>query len=218
MANPIWLKKYVSQAEHMQIEKAVEEAEKKTSGEVVPMVVRRSSTVGHVPLILLLAFTLLFFVFDIDYWQSEWIPLPHWALVLVDLFALMALVRVLSPLGWVERLLTSKADQAMQVEQRAMNEFYNHRINNTARATGILVYVSLMEHRAVVLGDQAIAKKIAPDKWQETVDRLIKGVKEKNLSEGFCEAITLCGDILENHFPIQANNRNELKNHLIVKE
>ncbi len=218
MANPKWLKNYISAAEHEQIETAVKQAETKTAGEVVPMVVRRSSTVGHVPIILLFAFSLLFFVFDIDYWQTEWIALPHWLLIIIDLFALVLLVRVLSPLPWVERMLTPKDDQALQVEQRAINEFYNHRLDHTEHATGILIYVSLMEHRAVVLGDQAISKKIPQDKWQETVDRLLKGVKRKNLAQGFSEAIGLCGEILEEHFPIQPNDKNELRNQLIVKE
>ncbi len=218
MANPKWLKSYISASEHEQIEKAVKTVETKTSGEVVPMVVRRSSTVGHVPLILLFALSLLFFVLDIDYWQTEWIALPHWLLIVFDLIALVVIVRILSPIPWVERMLTPKDDQALQVEQRAINEFYNHRLDHTDQATGILIYVSLMEHRAVVLGDRAISKKIPQEKWQETVDRLIRGVKQKNLAQGFSDAIDLCGEILQENFPIQPNDKNELKNHLIVKE
>ena len=50
---PKWLKSYMSSSGHAQIQKAIEIAEKKTSGEIVPMVVRSSATVAHVPFVVL---------------------------------------------------------------------------------------------------------------------------------------------------------------------
>lgn len=213
-----WIKSYLSDSDLERISGAVASAELKTSGELVPMVVRRSSTVGHVPLILMLGFAVLFFVFDLDYLQLQWLPLPHWLLIALDLLLLTAFVRLLSPNTMVERLLTSKFDQEQQVEQRAMLEFYNHNINHTIDATGILIFVSVMERRAVVLGDKSISDKLSSEDWQHVIDRLTQGVKSKNLAQGFVDAIGLSGELLEKHFPIKPDDKNELRNQLIIKD
>ncbi len=213
-----WVQSYLNDDSFKRIEDKIKEAETKTSGELVPVIVRKSSTVGHVPVILMLLFALLFFVFDGDYWQMEFFDLPHWLLIVIDFLILAVLVRILSPLPFLERLLTSKLDQRMQVEQRAINEFHELNIKDTKGATGILIFVSLMEHQAVVLGDEAIAKKLKPEVWQEVVERLISGIKKKDMAEGFCEAIAMSADMLSEHFPIQADDTNELKNHLVIKE
>ena len=218
MAIPSWLNSYLNASDLNAIEDAVKKAELTTSGELVPIVVRRSSTVGHVPLILLFMFSLLFFVFDIDHLQTDFFDLPHWLLISIDLVVLFLIVRFLAPIAFIERLLTSKRDQAEQVEQRAINEFYAHRVDHTDEATGILLFVSLMEHRAVVLGDESISKKLSPEIWQQVVGRLIKGIKSKNISSGFVDGITMSGKLLEEHFPIREGDVNELKNHLIIKE
>ncbi len=215
---PKWASVYLDEKGFLAVESAVQQAEAKTSGELVPVIVRRSSTIGHVPIILILFFSLLFFVLEGPYWQHEWFDLPLWMFVVGDLLILAGLVRLLAPLPFVERLLTSKYDQMSQVEQRAINEFYNHNIRDTKGATGILIFVSLMEHQAVVLGDHAIAEKLSTEDWQGVVDRLIRGIKEKDMADGFCQAIAMSGELLKTHFPIQNDDINELQNGLIIKD
>ena len=53
------------------VEDAVKSAERETSGEIVPMIVRRSSTLGHVPVNLLSLWISLFMVLDGPVWQQE---------------------------------------------------------------------------------------------------------------------------------------------------
>jgi putative membrane protein len=215
---PKWLSPYLSSTDLDSIEQAVTKAELNTSGEVVPMVVRSSSTVGHVPILLILIFSLLFFAFDLDHYQVAWLPLPHWVLIILDLIVLFALVRWLAPLAIVERLLTHQDDQIQQVEQRALNEFYNIRVHHTEKATGILLFVSLMERHAVILGDEAIAQKIDGQDWQLAIEKLVGGVKRKNLAEGFCQALDWSAEVLQHHFPKPKDDPNQLKNHLVIKE
>ena len=57
-----WVRKYLKSEDIARIETCVAEAEKLTSGEIVPMIVRRSSSIGHVAPMLLMMFLLLFFV------------------------------------------------------------------------------------------------------------------------------------------------------------
>jgi len=215
---PGWLNPYLKPENLKQIEEAVLLAELSTSGEVVPMVVRKSSTVGHVPLLLLALFSLLFFAFDLDHFQMLWIPLPHWLLITFDICVLLALVRILAPIPFVERLLTPRGDQKEQVEQRALNEFYNIRVHHTEKSTGILIFVSLMEHRAVILGDQAISEKLSPETWNNLLKELVDSIKSRQLTDGFSKAIISCGELLSEHFPKPENDKNQLQNQLVIKE
>ena len=56
MNRPKWIRSRLSSEDLKSIEEAVGKMEQKTSGEIVPMIVRRSSTVGHIPLTLIFTF------------------------------------------------------------------------------------------------------------------------------------------------------------------
>ena len=214
---PNWLNSYLSENEKMTIEKAVLEAEKKTSGEIVPMIVRRSSTVGHVPLILYCLGIMLYYLLGIpavlsDHFEQVWMFSMGWGVLFIPLCML------LSRSSKVQRLLVNLPDREQQAQQRALNEFYLSGLEKTDGSTGILLLVSVADHQAVVLADRGIASKLPTNTWDEVVDILISGIRSKNMADGFCEAIKKCGDILEPHFPMAPDDKNELPNHLVIKE
>ena len=214
---PSWALKLVGADGAEQIEAAIADAESRTSGEIVPVLVRRSSTIGHVPLI---AFSLLLLgvlLSDLPVYLS-WLGGPHWLWLGASWLLAFGLAMVASRLDATQRLLTPQIDQIKQVEMRAEVEFYEHGVGQTEGNTGILLYVSLMEHRAVVLADHAIAEKVDGHVWQELVDLMIEGVKRGEFAEGMTQAIQRCSALLEPHFPIPEGDVNELRDHLVVKE
>ena len=97
MELPKWSAAYLRPERVQLIEDAVRAAELKTSGEIVPMIVKRSSTVGHVPFILLSLMVAAFMVLDGPGWQYEIVG-EHWAWYLVDTAVLVALTALLSRL------------------------------------------------------------------------------------------------------------------------
>ena len=216
---PGWISSKLSQKDFDSIEQSIHQAELKTSGEIVPMIVRRSSTIGHIPLTLLMILTNFWligdWIFHFYYHKSSFnSPL----LVFSGIILVFLLTRILSPMNWIERLLTPKQDQALQVEQRAEIEFFESDIKKTKDSTGILLMLSLMEHRAVVLADRAISEKLPPEIWDEVIKTMISGVKNKNIAQGMIDGIKLCGELLSKHFPIKPDDTNELSNQLIVKD
>ena len=178
---------------------------------------RRSSTVGHVPL-LATAFVLVAAIsLDLASLLTVWLGSEIVSVVAV--WAGSAVLGMgLARFDIVDRLLTPRGDQAMQVDMRAEVEFYELGIGKTRGRTWVMLMVSLREHRAVGLADRAISDQLPPETWQEVVDLLIEGVKSRDLAAGFCTAIERCGDLLEAGFPIEAGDANELRDHLIVKE
>ena len=214
---PNWLKSYLSDDGSARIQKAIEQAESKTSGEVVPMIVRASSTVGHVPPMMLAILVIAFLLVDGFELQANLLG-DHPLLILVDMIVLILLANGLAQLTWVQRLLTSRADRIAQSETRAELEFYEAELNRTKDATGILLFVSLMEHRVTVLADKGISEKVPAETWTEVDKLIISGIKSKDMAKGFESAILKCGEILAPHFPIQPDDKNELSDKLIIKE
>lgn len=214
---PSWVRKHLKADSVERIEQAIAAAETTTSGEIVPMIVRRSSAVGHVPLISMSLLVALYMVFDCPGWQYENLG-AHWAWYFVDAIGLLALATLLARTPFFQRVLTARDDQIAQVEMRAQLEYYESNINRTREATGVLLFVSLMEHRAIVLADQAIDERVASEVWEEVCDLLIEGIKDGQLQRGFTAAIARCGEILAAEFPIAADDANELHDTLVIKE
>ena len=214
---PHWLKSSLSTEGLNQIEESVRQAEKKTSGEIVPLIVRQSSTTGHVALAIFLSLALAYFLWASL--QDEVFGFEEMSFWGVGYFLVIVLLsRYLATVGWLKRWLTPKWDQKKQVEQRALLEFYQSNIKATEGKTGILLFLSLEERQAVVIADEAIAKKLPEDTWQGVVDKILQGTKSRNLALGLSQGIELCGELLSPHFPIQPEDQNELPNHLIIKE
>lgn len=207
----------ISQEELNQIKNAVIAAEKKTSGEIVPIIVRRSSTIGHVPLVIICLFSALYFAFDIPYWQREYVG-DHWLWYIVDALIIFGVTLIFSRIQWVQRNLVSQGDREEQVQMRAELEFYESNIKNTKSSTGILLFVSLLERRAVVLADSAINEKVKKETWTEVCETLVAGLRAGSMAKGFCGAIDKSQAILSSHFPIQPDDTNELSDSLIVKD
>ena len=172
---------------------------------------------GHVPILAFALLLLAALMLDLPLLLSSWGGGELLSLGACWLAA-AALGFGLAQFDAVERLLTPRPDQMRQVDLRAQVEFYELGLSQTEARTGVLLLVSLMEHRAVVLADHGISQKLDDAIWQEVVDLMIEGVKGGDLARGMCEAIDRCGELLAAHFPIAEGDANELRDHLIVKE
>lgn len=199
------------------ISEAVRQAEKTTSGEIVPMVVRRSSSVGHVPLILglLLLMGALFLDFNWLAQESTFLRSLSW---LLELLIIFLLIRFLAPLHFIQRWLSDRDDLARQVEMRAELEFYEHGLQKTTGATGILIFVSLMERRAVILADSSISSKLPPDIWDKFLHELTESIHQKQFAQGMLNIIGKMGELITAQFPRSEHDHDELPNELIVKD
>lgn len=211
---PKWLKKKLSLDSFERVEQAIEKAESNTSAEIVPLIVRSSSTSGHVPLLLSLFLFMMYLLLSFGVLHNGG-SVFHLAIV----FILVSLISgLLSQWHGVQRFLIPKEDQRVQVERRALLEFYQSHMHKTQDSTGVLIMVSLMERQAVVLADPKMAQNFPKDYWSEVVQILIQGIKTGDLSQGFVRAIEKVGAQLSEKFPISHNDTNEIRNHLLIKE
>ena len=217
MTIPPWIKGWLDEERIGTIRQAVAAAEKKTRGEIRPMIVRASTQTGHMPLLvtLILAVAGLLILDGLNHTLAG--GTPAWSPLAILALAWLA-GRLLAGLGPVQRLLMHPRLRAHQVGMRAELEFFEAGLDKTEGDTGILLFVSLAEHQAVVLADKGIAGRLPPDTWDGVVQLLLQGIRRGDMAAGFISAIDECGRILAEHFPIAPGDVNELPDTLIIKE
>lgn len=202
---PSWLRGKFNPDDVTRVEEAIMQVEKATAGELVVALARRSSAVGHVGLMAGFGWALLGGEISWFYGASPLVATG----VAIAFFACGLLAGRYSPL---QRILTNPADMELQVFNAASAEFLRARVMHTSAATGVLIYVSFMEHRVVVLGDSGIASKVQQSDWDEIVATIISGIKSGKFGDGLVEAVHKAGTMLSVHFPTVAGTGDELHN------
>ena len=104
--------------------------------------------------------------------------------------------------------------------RRAQLEFHRAGLRSTVGHTGVLIFVSMLERKAVVLADTSVHEKFNDDAWKDVLSKLLGKVKHGDFSGGMIEAVAHLGSLLETQFPAApgAANPNELPNTLIIKD
>ena len=214
---PVWLGKIASHDDLDRIHLCVEKAEVRTSAEIVPMIVRRSILSGHVAPLVFLFLVLVFWTVapSIAFLNSGF---PGWAISLGGIGLAGVFTLLIKDVDFWQRHMTSKKDQGLSTLHRAQLEFYQSGINATAHATGVLIFVSILEKRAVILVDKAIADSHAVETWDGVVGDLVARVRAGDFAGGMCQAIEKVADLLEKRFPHREEDHVLLPNVLIVKE
>ncbi len=210
------------------IEAAIGEVEKSTSAEVVPVVASVSGRYDRAEDVFSFLFSLLILIVAWDSIQKlasigeSWGEpstlnsiLPLTIGVLAISFAIG--IALASRLVFGQYNDVYHAVNCVNPCEPIDETFQKLRIRNTENSTGLLIYVSLYEHRVHIVGDDTINQKLAQGDWNEIRDTVINGFKQGNASEGLTSGIRKAGELLSRHFPIEQGDRNELSNtlHLI---
>jgi putative membrane protein len=185
-------------------------AESRTSGEIVPMVVDQSDHYLYVDFLgaLIVQFAALL--------AAVWL-LPacdYLPIVAVQVLGLVTGFLAFRHVGPLKRLCLSASIMDEEVYERALRAFRELDLDRTADRTGILVFVSLLEHRVQVLADSGINARVKPGAWDAVVDIVLEGIRKRDLCQGLCAAIDQCGEILAQAFPIRPDDVNELPDRL----
>jgi putative membrane protein len=220
---------HISEADHRLVTAAVAEAEHGTSGEIVTIVADLSdhyedmafAWAGAVALIALTCYAIFpdFYLGIVERVTGGWVHEYS-----VGEYLGMALVAMI--LKWIgtwailqyiplRLALTPKAIKVARVRARAVSLFKVGTEAKTLGRTGVLLYLSMKEHRAEIVADEAIAGKVAPEAWGDAMVALLEEVKAGRAGAGMAEAVRQIGILLSEHFPRGSENPNELPDRLI---
>ncbi|MBK6938761.1 MAG: hypothetical protein IPH13_00950 [Planctomycetes bacterium] len=191
----------------------VRAAERRTSGEIVVVVLERSDRFPG-------ANWLAGFVFFVagTVTAMPWLPWHDPVLTLATQLALFCLGFALTALlPDLKRFFVGAARATEMAEEQALQEFQRLRLHETQGNTGVLVFVSLFERCAVVLGDTGVAAKVDPQLWGNATRALLDGIGRGSLKKGLADAVRIVADVLAVHFPSVTSDRDELPNLVVVR-
>jgi putative membrane protein len=208
---------FFSQDEQQKIRKAVQNAERKTSGELVPMLVCDSHSY---PLAAVRGGGLVALILSILLTETVagmfWLHASNMWIFLCLFF----------PLYWLANMLISKNpvlkrpflfndEMNTEVQHAALAAFFKEHLYKTRDDNGILIYISLLEHRAWILADSGINERIESEEWDAAMQVITNGIKEDHACDSLCQAIEMIGTILESEFPVRDDDQNELHDLII---
>jgi putative membrane protein len=196
-----------------QVRAELAKVEQGTTGEIVPVVLERSDPHPSADWLAALAMVLVGSAL-----LAGILPWDRPLFVLLTQIALGAVGFALArALPGVKRLLVSDAQAAAAAEEQAFQEFYRNGLHKTQDATGVLIFVSLFEHRAIVLGDEGISRYVHADHWSSVDNAILAGIRDGSLRAGLIAGIHAAGKELQRLFPSIKDNQNELSDRLIVR-
>ncbi|MDP1027884.1 hypothetical protein Q5H91_11720 [Sphingomonas sp. KR1UV-12] len=219
----------LTDADRARVAAAVTAAEADTDGEIVTIVAGRSDAYHDVALhwavlAMLLVLALLASIPNAaeglhalvaDPWGEAPSSRMLFTLALVVVTLTFLAVRVTLAWAPLRMALTPRATRARRVRRRALMLFRTAAEARTRAATGVLLYLSLAEHRAEIVADAPIHSRVAPEVWGEAMAALIVAVKDGRPGDGMADAVTRIGAILAAHFPRSPDDTNELPDRLI---
>lgn len=218
----------MTEADHAIVTAAVTAAEASTDGEIVTVVTQRSDTYNDVALhyaVIAMLATIALIGIDpaaiearLAWFSGGWgEPDPRHLLFAILIVQTMVFLLVRYALAWapLRLALTPKATRARRVRRRAVQYFKVAAERRTAARVGVLLFVSLDEHVAEIVADEAIHGKVPPERWGDAMVALVERVHAGKPGEGMAAAVMAIGVIIGEHFPKTAADRNELPDRLI---
>ena len=216
--------------QHQIVSEAVAKAELSTSGEIVTVLADSSDGYTDVALVwaIAIAFTAMsiFAVFTDFYlglidrfvlggWGHEWtrgeVLTIALAIGLIKFIA-MLLIQLWRPL---RMFLIPGPIKRARVRGRAVDLFKVGTQSRTHGRTGVLIFLSMAEHRAEIVADEAIAGQVPAEVWGEAMADMLVEIRKGCVGEGIAAGVRDVGVVLAQHFPRGSEDSNELPDRLI---
>lgn len=200
-----------SENEREVIRQTVAAAEAGTSGEIAVMVVPESDRYREVELLggVLLAALLGLTAGIILHHVTIWFFIPA-------VFTLFFPCRqIFRRVPWLKRSLLARVRRESAVRERCIHSFYEKGLHRTRDETGVLIFISLLERKVWIIGDRGINERIPPETWHDLAREISDGIRGGRACAALCGAIRRCGAMLAAHFPLRADDTNELGDEVI---
>ncbi|OBX20770.1 hypothetical protein A9995_03550 [Erythrobacter sp. QSSC1-22B] len=220
---------YLTDDQHAIVSDAVAKAEATTSGEIVTVLADRSD--GYDDIVLMWAAGIAFSAMSLfaflpqpflDLWDSliggwthEWTTGELATMtIMLGLIALLLSWFLLSLEAIKFRIVPGPVKTA-RVHARAIAYFKVGAERRTHGRTGVLIFLSMQEHRAEIVADRPIAEQVSADVWGEAMADMLADIGRGCVAEGMAAGVRDVGQVLAEHFPRTGEPVNELPDRLI---
>jgi putative membrane protein len=206
--------RFFTEEEKEKLKATTHEVESRTIGEIVVMVVDHSDhyieaeVLGSVLLGSLLSLILSILFFESSIWS--YIPLSF--LFFFPCWFLFIRVEAL------KKLFIGFRRKEEAVRLRAERAFFERGLYRTKKNTGVLFFLSLLERKVWVLADRGIYEKMDQETLNRYANEVSIGIREGRACEALSQAIQGIGVLLSRHFPITADDTDELPDDVMTEE
>lgn len=111
------------------------------------------------------------------------------------------------------RIHIEKSSKIEAIE-RAMEVFHYLKMDSTAQKNGVLIYVAVEDRNFVIYGDDGINKVVPKDFWESTKNEMQKYFRKGDFKQGLIEGVLKAGKQLEQFFPWDHSDINELPDNI----
>lgn len=94
--------------------------------------------------------------------------------------------------------------------KRAVFIFNKLGMHHTEKQNGVVIYVAAEDRKAAVFGGKGIHEKVEENYWHDVLDVIVSHFKKEEYEQGLVSAVTRVGDKLQEFYPVQADDVNEL--------
>ncbi|MDH5409086.1 MAG: TPM domain-containing protein [Gammaproteobacteria bacterium] len=203
--------KLINDTDRQQIAAAIKAVESKTSGELVTVIAPAADDYIYIPTLVAALIALV---------TPAILGLTGYALVAEHsyLIQIVSFLFFTAMFRWqpLTMLLIPKRVKYQRAHRVAMEQFFAQNLHHTEKRNAVLIFVSAAEHYVEIIADKGINDHVSNDAWQVIVGKFIADIKARRIADGFVNAVNACGEHLQQHYPADQTNQNELANHLIV--
>lgn len=213
----------LSASQRAGIEDIIAQAERTTSAEIVVVVATRSGRYDRAEDIFGVLLALAGVAGAWLLWQDlhpatgDWATGHELTLGLLPVLVLfsgwwMVGAALATRVPFLARAFIPKVQLEAEVRRRGFEAFHLFRVGHTKGRNGVLIYVSMLERMAWVVGDEAVAKVLPPETWTAARDAVMNGMSRADYATGIGEGVRLCAGALAGPFPLLAGDVDELAN------
>lgn len=204
---------FFSPEEKTRIQDTIYQIELRTIGEVAVMVVDSSAQYAEAEGLGSLIFgSFISLILTVMFFHSSiWVYIPFSFLLLVLLLPVFKNIPLLkTPFISIKR-------KEIAVRNSAVRAFYEKGLFKTKKHTGVLFFLSLLEHKVWILADKGIYEKIEQETLNNFAKTISQGIKDKKACDSLCNVMQDAGNLLAAHFPVTSDDINELPNNIILE-
>ena len=187
------------------VTRAVREAERGTSAELIVVVAARSGTYLDVALAIGAA------VATLNLWVALFAPAVFTPVIVALEVPLVGAIGT-----WLAhrtpgllRALTPAARRRRQVERAAAEHFLSEAVHGTRGRTGLLVYLSLLERRVALVPDLGLEARLPSAAWSEVLWSAVGDPSAPRTSDDVVRGLSQIGAILRARLPADDTDGNE---------
>ncbi|WP_340077868.1 TPM domain-containing protein [Leptobacterium sp. I13] len=97
---------------------------------------------------------------------------------------------------------------------RAAEMFHILKMDNTKQENGVLIYIAVEDKTFAIYGGKGIDEEVPKGFWDSTRDVMQACFKKGAFKQGIIEGVLKAGEELQQHFPWNHNDKNELSDEI----